>query len=171
MDNLKERSLRVQKEEKSRPRWFLFRAPAGRPDPHLPVFFVLLYSVILGLRPCWGADMRGRMFSNIFLMFRLVRIRFFCRRKRFSVSALFGFVSCQLLRSFQYNWLVCKTARMQLSSWMWKKESLPDPGLVQVFPFLDPQKSFFQVRIRIRILLCEVETVRLLILTVIWCKW
>ena len=66
MDNLKERSLRVQKEEKSRPRWFLFRAPAGRPDPHLPVFFVLLYSVILGLRPCWGADMRGRMFSNIF---------------------------------------------------------------------------------------------------------
>ena len=171
MDNLKERSLRVQKEEKSRPRWFLFRAPAGRPDPHLPVFFVLLYSVILGLRPCWGADMRGRIVNNIFLMFRLVRIRFFCRRKRFPASALFGFVSCQLLRSFQYNWLVCKTARMQLSSWMWKKESLPDPGLVRISSLLDPQKSFFQVRIRIRILLCEVETVRLLILTVIWCKW
>ena len=153
MENLRERFMRVQKEEKSRPRWFLFRAPAGRPDPHLPVFFVLLYSVILGLRPCWGADMRWRIVSNIFLMFRLVRIRFFCRRKRFPASALFGFVSCQLLRSFQYNWLVCKTARMQLSSWMWKKESLPDPGLVRIFPFLDPQKSFFQVRIRIRILI------------------
>ena len=143
MDNLKERSLRVQKEEKSRPRWFLFRAPAGRPDPHLPVFFVLLYSVILGLRPCWGADMRGRIFSNIFLMFRLVRIRFFCRRKRFSASALFGFVSCQLLRSFQYNWLVCKTARMQLSSWMWKKESLPDPGLVRISSLFGPAEIVF----------------------------
>ena len=143
MDNLKERSLRVQKEEKSRPRWFLFRAPAGRPDPHLPVFFVLLYSVILGLRPCWGADMRGRIVNNIFLMFWLVRIRFFCRRKRFPASALFGFVSCQLLRSFQYNWLVCETARMQLSSWMWKKESLPDPGLVRIFSLFGPAEIVF----------------------------
>ena len=30
------------------------------------IFFVLLYSVILGLRPCWGADMRGRIVNNIF---------------------------------------------------------------------------------------------------------
>ena len=67
MDNLKERSLRVQKEEKSRPRWFLFRAPAGKTGSALSgFFFVLLYSVILGLRPCWGADMRGRIVNNIF---------------------------------------------------------------------------------------------------------
>ena len=145
MENLKERFLRVQKEEKSRPRWFLFRVPAGKPDPHLPafIFFVLLYSVILGLRPCWGADMRWRIVSNIFLMFRLVRIRLFCRRKRFPVSALFGFVSCQLLRSFQYNWLVCRTARMQLSSWMWKKESLPDPGLVRISSLFGPAEIVF----------------------------
>ena len=30
------------------------------------IFFVLLYSVISGLRPCWGADMRGRIVNNIF---------------------------------------------------------------------------------------------------------
>ena len=63
MENLKERSLRVQKEEKSRPRWFLFRAPAGK--DRIRTFRFFLYSVSLGLRPCWGADMRGRMFSNI----------------------------------------------------------------------------------------------------------
>ena len=107
------------------------------------IFFVLLYSVILGLRPCWGADMRGRIVNNIFLMFRLIRIRFFCRRKRFPASALFGFVSCQLLRSFQYNWLVCETARMQLSSWMWKKESLPDPGLVRISSLFGPAEIVF----------------------------
>ena len=117
------------------------------------IFFVLLYSVILGLRPCWGADMRGRIVNNIFLMFRLVRIRFFCRRKRFPASALFGSVFCHLLRCLKYNWLICKNARRQLSNWMWKRELLPDPSLVRIFFFLDPQKLFSQIRARIRIFL------------------
>ena len=128
--------------------WKIWKsAPAGKNRIRtfrLFIFFVLLYSVILGLRPCWGADMRGRIVNNIFfLMFRLIRIRFFCRRKRFPASALFGFVSCQLLRSFQYNWLVCETARMQLSSWMWKKESLPDPDLVRISSLFGPAEIVF----------------------------
>ena len=154
MENLKERSLRVQKEEKSRPRWFLFRAPAGKTgSAPSGFFFVLLYSVILGLRPCWGADMRGRIVNNIFLMFRLIRIRFFRRRRRFPASALFGSVFCHLLRCLKYNWLICKNARRQLSNWMWKKELLPDPSLVRISSFLDPQRLFFQIRTRIRIFL------------------
>ena len=107
----------------------------------------------LYLRPCWGADMRGRIVNNIFLMFRLIRIRFFCWRKRFPASALFGSVFCHLLRCLKYNWLICKNARRQLSNWMWKKELLPDPSLVRISSFLDPQKLFFQIRVRIRIFL------------------
>ena len=171
MDNLKERSLRVQKEEKSRPRWFLFRAPAGRPDPHLPVFFVLLYSVILGLRPCWGADMRGRIVNNIFLCSGWCGSGFPAggrgfRPPPFSASSP---VSCLGL-SNTTDWYV-KPRGCSCQVGCERKNRYRIPAWFGFFPFLDPQKSFFQVRIRIRILLCEIETVRLLILTVICCKW
>ena len=116
-------------------------------------YFVLLYSVILGLRPCWGADMRGRIVNNIFLVFRLMRIRFFCRRKRFPASALSGSVFCHLLRCLKYNWLICKNARRQFSNWMWRKELLPDPGLVRISSFWTRRNCFFRIRARIRIFL------------------
>ena len=129
-------------------------------------YFVLLYSVILGLRPCWGADMRGRIVNNIFLMFRLIRIRFFRRRRRFPASALFGSVFCHLLRCLKYNWLICKNARRQFLNWMWRKELLPGPGLVRISSFWTRRNCFFRFGPGSAFSLFKVETVRLLTLIV-----
>ena len=44
---------------------FCLRVPAGKPDPHLPAYYFLCI-IVYFLRPCWGADMRGRIVNYIF---------------------------------------------------------------------------------------------------------
>ena len=134
-------------------------------------YFVLLYSVILGLRPCWGADMRGRIVNNIFLMFRLMRIRFFCRRKRFPASALFGFVSCQLLRCFKYNWLFVKTRWGSCQIGCERKNCYRIPAWFGFLPFWTRRNCFLRFGPGSVFSLFEVETVRLLTLIVFGFKW
>ena len=115
-------------------------------------YFVLLYSVILGLRPCWGADMRGRIFSNIFWCSGWCGSGFSAggrgfRPPPFSASSP---VSCLGL-SNTTDWYV-KPRGCSCQVGCERKNRYRIPAWFGFLPFLDPQKSFFQVRIRIRIL-------------------
>ena len=115
-------------------------------------YFVLLYSVILGLRPCWGADMRGRMFSNIFWCSGWCGSGFSAggrgfRPPPFSASSP---VSCLGL-SNTTDWYV-KPRGCSCQVGCERKNRYRIPAWFGFLPFLDPQKSFFQIRIRIRIL-------------------
>ena len=136
MENLKEQSLRVQKGGKSRLCWFWPRVPAEKPDPQLPAYYFLCFIVyFLGLGACWGADMRGRIVNYIFLMFRPMRVRFFRRQKSFGMIGMLKHVDAVVKIGCERKIV---TGSQRGSDFL---------------SFLDPQRLFFQIRIRIRIFL------------------
>ena len=97
VENLKERSLRVQKKGKIRTTLVSGLMHAGKTgSAPSGILFSLCYSVILGLRPCWGADMRGRIVPAD-------AGPVFPPAGEFSGLRPFGSIFCHLLRCFRYN--------------------------------------------------------------------
>ena len=165
MGSLKEQSLLVQEGGKSRLRWFSAMRPRRKTGsaPSGLLFSWFYSEFFLSLRSCWGADMKGRT-VNYILMFRPVRIRFPTGRRVFRPppfpapsSVIFWGVS-EIT-----DWYV-KIRGCGYRNWVCEKGLLPDPSVVRIFSLLDPQRLFF--RFGSAFSLCEVETVRLLTLTV-----
>ena len=105
VENLKERSLQVQKKGENPDHvGFRPRVPEGKTgSAPSGILFSLCYSVFLGLRPCWGADMRGRIVNNIFFDVPADAGPVFPPAGEFSGLRPFGSVFCHLLRCFRYN--------------------------------------------------------------------
>ena len=174
VENLKERSLQVPKKGKIRTTLVSGLVhPQEKPDPHLLAYYflcVIVYFWVYG--PVGGQIWEEELLIIFFLMFRPMQVRFFHWQESFPASALSApsSVICWGV-SDTTDWYV-KTRRCGCQNWMWKKELLPDPSVVRIFSlFCTCRDCFFRFGSGSAFSLCEVETVRLLTLTVMWSKW
>ena len=127
---------------------FCLRVPAGKPDPHLPAYCFLCI-IVYFLRPCWGADMRGRIVNYIFRCSGRCGSGFSTGRRVFRLppfpapsSVIFWGVS-EIT-----DWYV-KIRGCGYRNWVCEKGLLPDPSVVRIFSLFGPAEVVFQIRVRV----------------------